>query len=163
MTDLTQSRLKELLHYDPETGDFIRLVSTNSRVKAGDIAGGLNSDGYVMIRVDGFRYSAHRLAFLYMLGEMPEWSDHHDLNRSNNRWSNLRIATRSQNQANQRVRQNNRLGVKGVHINRYGKYAVSIRANGAQHYLGQTDDLATAIAIYQRASVHYYGEFARAA
>ena len=65
---LTQARLKELLRYEPETGAFYWLVAKSSRAQIGDRAGGLRSDGYWYIRIDGKNYVGHRLAWLYTYG-----------------------------------------------------------------------------------------------
>jgi hypothetical protein len=67
---ITQERLKDLLHYDPETGFFSRPNGTpTSRVPT--------VNGYVMIMIKGKRYYAHRLAFLYMIGRWPLYEVDH--------------------------------------------------------------------------------------
>ena len=72
ITMLTSSRLRELLHYDPLTGLFTRLVSRSGRsAKKGVTAGWLHCRGYIHISVDSKDYKAHRLAFLYMEGVLP--------------------------------------------------------------------------------------------
>ncbi|MCK9994454.1 MAG: hypothetical protein Dbin4_02974, partial [Alphaproteobacteria bacterium] len=101
MAELTQSRLKELLHYDPDTGVFTRRVQTSSNARVGDVAGCLHPEGYRHIQIDGKRYAAHRLAWLYMTGEWPtNQLDHLNGVRDDNRWGNLREATHGQNQQN---------------------------------------------------------------
>ncbi len=68
-TKLTQARLKELLHYDPETGVFTwRVRSCNRWPTPGRVAGTPDGKGYLMVVIDGQRYKCHRLAFLYMAG-----------------------------------------------------------------------------------------------
>ena len=101
---LTQERLKYLLNYDPETGNWTwrNPANHNSRLK-GRSAGNVRNDGYRIIRIDTVPYYAHRLAFLYMTGLMPkEEVDHIDRDPFNNAWSNLREATSSQNKYNRR-------------------------------------------------------------
>jgi hypothetical protein len=115
---LTQERLKELLHYDPETGVFtwLKLNPHATKIKAGDIAGCIDkTKGYVRIKVDGGRYTAHRLAFLYMTGSWPaDQVDHIDHIRSNNAWCNLREANPAENGKNRSLNSNNTSGVNGV-------------------------------------------------
>ncbi|HAS0888998.1 TPA: HNH endonuclease, partial [Enterobacter cloacae subsp. cloacae] len=102
---LTQNRLKEVLRYDPLTGVFYWLNPTAYCMHPGDVAGFVDYTGYAYIKVDRVKYSAHRLAWLYVHGSMPEEQiDHVNNNRSDNRISNLRLASRSQNMMNQYVR-----------------------------------------------------------
>jgi len=112
---LTQARLRELFHYSPETGEFTRLVKTASRVNIGDIAGCDNGKGYLQIGIDSKLYFAHRLAFLYMLGEFPDHdTDHVNHVRHDNRWKNLRACDRLTNRRNASLSKNNTSGVTGV-------------------------------------------------
>ena len=114
---LTQSRLKELLHYSPETGDFTWLVQ-RGRVKIGDIAGSLHWTGYRITQIAEKEYSAHRLAFFYMTGAWPaDQVDHKNGVRHDNRWDNLRQATHAENHQNGAVRSNNKSGFMGVSWN----------------------------------------------
>jgi hypothetical protein len=100
ISTLNHRQLLVLFSYDPDTGLFTRLVTTGSRSQAGEIAGSKDSQGYWQISINHRVHRAHRLAWLYMMGEWPDAEiDHRDLNRSNNRWSNLRPATRAQNEA----------------------------------------------------------------
>lgn len=112
---LTQERLKELFEYDPAEGTFTRRCSRGGYAK-GTVAGAFNSYyGYVHISVDAKSYKAHRLAFLYMTGEMPEGEvDHVDGNRKNNSWDNLRDVSRKENARNCCLRSDNTTGYPGV-------------------------------------------------
>lgn len=115
--DLTAERLRKLLHYDPETGEFTRLHDRGKRFKAGSVSGCLDhSTGYWRVRIDDCLYHGHRLAFLYMTGEWPKHEvDHMNGRRSDNRWSNLRDVASSVNQQNQRrARADNKCGDLGV-------------------------------------------------
>jgi len=117
---LTQSELKELLHYDPETGVFTWLVRNGSGVEAGDVAGTLTLRGYWSIRYRRRSYRAHRLAFLYMTGSFPTLDvDHINGARGDNRWCNLREVTSRQNARN-RVNSCAKSGHLGIyrHYNR---------------------------------------------
>lgn len=155
------AELRELLHYDPDTGLFTWLVDANHKVKAGTVAGALEATGYVRIYVKGKPYKGHRLAWLYMTGEWPsDILDHKDRNRANNRWRNLREATRGQNRANSRANGNSRTGLKGVR--RHGsKFEAQINSNGVKVYLGIYDTPDEAAAIYRLAARDMHGEFAR--
>ena len=112
---LSQSELKRLLHYNPETGVFTRLVKTAHRIKIGDIAG-CKDKGYLRIRINGNLYLAHRLAFLYITGAWPENEvDHDDRIRDNNKWDNLKDSTVQYNNKNHKIRSDNKSGFNGVY------------------------------------------------
>lgn len=137
---LTQKRLKELLHYDPETGDWIWInaPSHNTRLN-GKPAGTTRSDGYRTIRIGGTAYYTSRLAILYMTGEWPEEeADHEDRNPRNEKWSNLRPASSSQNKYNRSLSSD---GYRGVYPcgNKW-----QVQVGGC--YLGIFDELEEAIA-----------------
>ncbi|MCD1264056.1 hypothetical protein B5M44_04210 [Shinella sumterensis] len=161
---LTSDRLRSLLFYDPNSGIFTWRVD-RLRVRAGDRAGKLTRDGYIHIGVDGGRYAAHRLAFLYMTGTIPEvFIDHKNRNRSDNRWDNLRVATNSQNQMNTDMKSNNTSGFKGVSWHKAeGKWRADIRIGGAKVCLGYFDKSEEAHEAYLKAVEEHHGEFARAA
>jgi hypothetical protein len=127
--DITQQELKEVLHYDPNTGIFTRLTRKGGQ-KIGSVAGHKRPDGYTQIKIDGKRYLAHRLAWLYMTGNWPsEFIDHIDRNPSNNRFDNLRESTNQENQQN--------TNCKGYSWNkRHQKWMAQIRVNGKQKNLG---------------------------
>ncbi len=101
----TQEELKRLLDYNLLTGEF-RWKASGFRRKedatrmGGKIAGCKNKAGYIFIRLNRSLFLAHRLAFIYMLGYVPEFVDHTDRVRTNNSWINLRVATRQVNNVN---------------------------------------------------------------
>lgn len=103
---LTQTTLREQLSYDPETGQWTWLRPLlRSKMQPGDIAGRIMDSGRRQIRIAGAFYYASRLAWLYMTGEWPQHEvDHINRNRSDDRWCNLREATRSQNCYNKESR-----------------------------------------------------------
>jgi hypothetical protein len=164
-TELTADRLREVLRYSPSTGVFHWRVMSSSRRPAGSVAGELKPSGYILIGVDGFRYRAHRLAWLYMLGMWPDKQvDHKDNNRSNNIWKNLRLADNAQNQANSRCSKNNKAGFKGVYWHkRNAKWAAKINPGRKQVHLGCYDSPSEAHEAYLRGAQKYFGTFARAA
>ena len=97
---VSAERLRELLHYDPETGIF---RWRNWRTGPAKETAGRPSQRYLQIQVDGRRYQAHRLAILYVTGVWPpDVVDHIDGDGFNNRIANLRSATKSQNLHNRR-------------------------------------------------------------
>lgn len=162
---LSWERLTEVLNYEPSTGLFRWKKRTSNRVAVGGVAGSLNPDGYIEIRVDGSLYLAHRLAFFYQTKSWPsEIVDHENLNRSDNRWDNLREATHSQNHANQTIPANNTSGFKGVvWYKRDQCWRAQIKVNGSMLHLGYFDDAEAASEAYNSAAIKYFGEFARAA
>ncbi len=112
---LTQKLLRHFLKYDPDTGHFTWRVRTSNRIKVGDVAGTVNTHGYLQTRVNGKIYRNHRLVWLYVYGYFPDGDiDHADGDRTNNRLSNLRECSRSQNLINKAIQDNNVTGVKGV-------------------------------------------------
>jgi hypothetical protein len=138
-TDLTAQRLRELLHYDPETGVFTRKVYRCARGAANSTAGYPNPDGYIHFMVDRRMYMAHRLAWLYMTDKWPEYLvDHRDGNKSNNRFDNLRQADRSLNAQNKRAaRSDSKSGLAGAYFDaRWGKWFSNITYGGKRRGLG---------------------------
>lgn len=162
MPILTAERLRELLHYDPETGVFTWRVNRRGHTRQGDIAG---SGSPVVICLDCRKYLGHRLAWLYMMDQWPSaLVDHVDLDSANNRWSNLRAATKSQNSANRLAQRNSRSGVKGVYWNpECRKWGATICLNYKRAHLGLFDNIEDASRAYENAARERFGEFARAA
>ena len=165
---LTQEYLKECLHYDPETGIFRwKKEPRPNRPLIGQITGVTDEYGYVRIQIGSKRYRAHRLAFLYMTGAWPtNQVDHRDLNRSNNRWGNLRDATQGQNSSNHPTHKNNKVGLKGVGKKTDGRskpYAAHISINNKKYHLGYFATPEDAHAAYVAAAETNFSEFARVA
>lgn len=159
---VTAERLREVLRYDPDTGRFTWLVR-QGRQSPGKPAGCVTPSGYVIAAVDGQHYRAHRLAWLYMTGAWPAaFIDHKNRDRADNRWANLREATKSQNGANQAPRSAH--GFKGATYNkRQGRWVAQAKINGKPVYLGYHDTPEEAHEAYMAAMTAHFGEFARAA
>ena len=159
---LTEERLKQLLTYDPETGLFTWKVDKKS-AKKGSVCGNNTVQPYIEVHIDGTKYLAHRLAFLYQTGRLPQnIIDHINGNGRDNRFTNLRVATTSQNAMNKRKSRNSSTGVKNVTFRKdRGKYAVIVEVNGKGKSFGhhETLELAELVAHYARESVHK--EFAK--
>ena len=153
---ITQARLKELFHYDPETGVFVRLVTRGGQSK-GAVAGGPGSQGYFRIKVDGEFYQAHRLAWLYMHGKFPsEQIDHKNHNRRDNRQANLREASRQENCRNQTLYANNKSGVTGVAwYPAINKWRAQIKINGTKIHLGYFTKKSDAIKARKAANINH--------
>lgn len=158
--DLTQARLREVLSYDPLTGEF-RWLYNSRNTTIGAIAGYKCLSGYINIGIDGGKYRGHRLAWLYTYGRWPyEECDHEDMNRANNVLANLRECTHQQNMANRRAQSNNKLGIKGVRERNSG-FEACIALNGKQLYLGMFTTVDAAQAAHALASREAFGSFAR--
>jgi hypothetical protein len=162
---LTQARLKQLLHYDAETGVFMWISHQRRPDLIGTIAGSPQGQGYLLINVDNHKYKAHRLAWLYVYGEWPSFHiDHRNRIKSDNWIDNLRQATKAQNEMNKGLRANNSSGVTGVYWSIAAqKWQAYIRVNGRAKYLGIFDQKDGAIAARRTAELTHFGEFASAA
>jgi len=117
------------------------------------------STGYQRIGFGGKQYAAHRVAWMLTTGEWPDRHiDHINGMRDDNRFSNLRLATHSENQMNRRPR-----GVSGKGATQHscGKFQASIKKDGTTIYLGLYDTRAEAQAAYRRAATTLFKEFAR--
>lgn len=147
-----QARLKQVLEYDPESGIFRWRVS-RGRVKPGLVAGCKDPDGYVVIRIYGEQYFAHRLAWLYIEGYFPENEiDHKDRDKANNRIKNLREVSRQCNARNTGNRSDNTSGVKGVFWHkRANKWQAQIKTNRKRESLGLYENFDNAVMARYRA------------
>jgi hypothetical protein len=152
---LAVERLKEVVSYDSETGDFT-WVRNIGRGRAGEKAGYVRPDGYLEIAVCGRRFMAHRLVFLYVHGALPAQGmecDHINGNRLDNRLSNLRVVTKAENNQNmRRAKKSNRSsGVLGVYANGSGDrfpWRSQIVVNRKQIHLGLFKTIEEAQAAY---------------
>jgi hypothetical protein len=161
---LTTERLREVLAYNPETGilTWIKKTSPSVRIQIGNVAGSPNVRGYPQISIDGVLYGAHRLAFLFMLGRWPvDQVDHINLIRDDNRWRNLREATRAENRRNIRTLRNNTSGFKGVSKQTHGGWQARITIDGHLKHLGTFVSPEEAHTAYYRAATKHFGKFAR--
>ena len=156
---LTQERLRKLLHYDLETGRFTWKIKPNRNIAIGSVAGSMRKDGYVLISIDGVRYYAHRLAWLYIVGEWPDYNiDHKDTSPKNNSWLNLRDATQSVNIQNQiQAHLGSATGVLGVHRDK-SRFCAHIYFDGKQHHIGSYSSAEKAYEAYIEAKrKHHIG------
>lgn len=161
---LTQEYLKECLTYDPETGIFTWNIRPESHFKtkigynvfknqfSGKKAGNIDIiSGYYKIKISEKSYQAHRLAFLYVEGYIPENQvDHIDRDRLNNKWHNLREVSNQCNQQNCNLQVNNKSGVCGVSWSGTCKkwkssIGIDIKKNKRDIHLGYFDKFEDAV------------------
>lgn len=156
-SNLTQVALKKHLVYDSDTGLF-------TRKSTGRPVGYLNNlEGYSAIRIKllGYKYLAHRLAFLYMRGHIPKCIDHINNDPTDNRWVNLREATVTQNQYNAKRRVDNTSSVKGVSWHK-GKqrWIARLSYKGKRINVGSFDSISEAEEALQNKRQTLHGEYA---
>ena len=155
---LTQERLKELLHYNPDTGIFIwiGLNARARRIKIGDVAGCVLRNR-IRIRTHGKAHYAHRLAWLYVNGEWPNGEiDHINHDPQDNRIDNLRVVNHQTNGKNQKFSISNTSGATGIYWYKRGKkWQASIRVNGGNIHLGYFVNYDDAVAVRKNAEISY--------
>ena len=154
---ITAEEARANFHYEPETGHLCRKGGLYD-----GSAGFLNGGGYRQISYHCRRISTHRLAWLITYGEWPPHEiDHINGVRDDNRLTNLRAATNTQNMQNRPRFKNNKLGVKGVIQTRYNKFRAQCMRD-RKWVLNKTfDTLEEATLAYQRACLEYHGVFSR--
>jgi hypothetical protein len=148
---LTFEYLREALDYNEGTGEFTWARDRGRSIKAGTKAGTVAHNGYVNIglKTNGKKklYLAHRLAWFWMNGEWPDGEiDHINRNKADNRLSNLRVVTRSENELNKSLQSRNKAGATGVSFCKAtGKWQVSRRVGGISQWRGRHACLADAV------------------
>lgn len=140
---LDTARLRELLHYNPLSGEFRWLVRLGTRCPIGGVAGSLTKSGYISIRIDGRPYQAHRLAWLHMRGAWPlSQIDHKNGVRNDNRIDNLRDVDGATNSQNMR-------SIEGAWWHsRVGKWTAGLTVRNKKHHVGYFDSKEEARAAY---------------
>lgn len=158
---LNATSIREWLAYDPDTGYLTWKRSPATQIKAGQKAGCVDKRGFIMIRIFGGYYQAHRLVWLHVHGEWPElYIDHVNGDRGDNRLSNLRLANASQNAQNRRTaRKGSKSGLLGVRVHASGRFGASIQVDGVRHPLGTYDTAGAAHDAYVTAKrrLHPFG------
>ena len=156
--------LRSLFTYEPDTG-LLRWKVDRAQMRAGDIAGhqGNKDNRYVRVSVDDIVYRGHLIIWKMVTGEDPSGPiDHENTIKNDNRWVNIRLATKSLNQANIGLLKTNTSGVKGVHwYKAYQCWSSMFIKDGECYFVGYFDDLEEAKAAYQKRYREVYGEFAR--
>lgn len=142
-------RLRHLFDYDGKTGLLTRRVSTSANARQGDTVGSRHNAGYLQLQLDGKKYLVHRIIWKLVTGEDPrEFEvDHRNGDRSDNRWTNLRLATVSEQRGNRIV--------EGCQRHRDG-YMVLFR----KQYHGVYKTKEEAQSVYRKLAEAEWGEFA---
>lgn len=168
----SQSALRELLHYNPTTGDLTwktrgrewfksdgSCKSWNTK-NSGKVAGRRDTchhgKTYIKVKFDGVIFRAHRLIWVYVHNTTPEQVDHIDGDGTNNKLSNIRAASPTENARNHKLQSNNTSGVAGVNLSGdTGRWQVRISSNGRRVLIGSYDDANDAISARLKAEVDY--------
>ena len=156
---MTQKELKEVVSYNEETGVFT-WINPNKYTKYNkekELGGIDKTTGYKTSFINGKKYRQHRLAWLYVYGEMPtEHIDHINHDRADNRIKNLRQVSRSENSKNQKIAKNNTSGFMGVYyLKKTNKWYGQIRIDNKLIHLGYFSDKADAIKARKDAEIKY--------
>lgn len=152
--------LREAFFYDPASGVLTYRRGSGS-IKAGKKAGTLGSDGYWQISFRGFFFKAHRIAWALHYGRWPSPRlDHINLDKIDNRISNLREATTSQNRANSLVC-GSKSGLRGVFLITDRPLRKPWGARIKSRHLGYFSTAEEAAAAYQKAALATFGDFHR--
>ena len=164
----TLQRLRSLLHYDPDSGRWTWVVDRGGTARTGKEAGYIHSFSDTqnqrrVLKIDGVFYRASRLAWFYMTGQWPKnLIDHKNGDTLDDRWENLRQATRSQTAASRKRSRNNAAGFKGVFKRRdRNGYWVRIQVNGKRITRGSFQSREAASEAYKTLAIKHYAEFAR--
>lgn len=162
---ITQELVKSLFDYNENTGIFTRKVTVATNAKVGQILNTKSSDGYLHTRINRKPIRLHRLAWIYVYGEIPNGTiDHINRKRDDNRIENLRLCKFEQNLQNKNFYKNNTSGYKGV-VRKNNKFAAQITASGKVKHLGYFSNPEEAHKAYCDAAVklHTHNEYAKKA
>ena len=153
---LTKDYLHTLFEY--KDGNLIYKISSGSK-KKGSLVNTQHSSGYIRCKINKKQYLAHRIIYMMHHGYMPDIVDHIDGNKSNNKITNLRPATKSQNQQNCKIYTTSSTGIKGVRWNnKHKKYVVRVQANN-KRYTWYVEDLELAELVAMEARDKYHKQF----
>lgn len=162
----TAERIRKVLSYDPLTGVFLwkfRIdAARNWNTKnAGKVAGSCHNGGYLHISIDGVKYLAHVLAWVYVHGQWPSSNvDHRNLVKRDNRLENLRLASFAESSANISVRKTSNSGHRGVwwRADR-ARWVACIHKDNRAYWIGSFKEKREAAEAYAVKARDLYGEF----
>jgi hypothetical protein len=155
MSDFSATTLNDIFEY--RDGSLYR--------RRGQFAGYaecMHHTGYKVVFVKGKQMRSHRVIFAMHHGYLPEYVDHINCIKDDNRIENLRAANNQLNQFNSKVRAKNKSGFKNVCWHKEtGKWAVFMRINKKPTWIGKFDDIELADLVATEARIKFHGEFAR--
>lgn len=160
---ISLEEVKRLVTYNPETGEFWRLVKTSNNAIMDRPMGSLDAYGYLIAQINSIKnIKLHRLVWFYMTGEWPkEEIDHKNRIKTDNRLENLRLASRSQNEGNTKKAENQTSRFKGVSFaKREQRWYARLHTTEKVLSLGYFNSERDAGIVYNEAAKKYFGEFA---
>lgn len=126
----------------------------------GKVAGRIHHKGYLEVKLSGkYHCMVHRLVWIYHKGALPEFIDHINRDKLDNRIENLRAATKQENCSNRSIQKNNSVGHTGIRALPDSKYGVRINYKGETHWFGTHSTLESAISAHEKGSRELRGEF----
>lgn len=159
-----RARISEVVNYDAETGKLTwKVRQPYSDAEIGDEIGSL-SQGYRRVKISGQSHMCHRIAWLLHYGaDAPDFIDHINGDRADNRIANLRVVSKSENAKNRGAYKRLKKTLpKGVTFHpATGKFRARIRCDGVLHSLGLFDTPEAAHARYCDAAAEFFGRYAR--
>lgn len=157
---LNIEELNKSYFYNHVTGIITRKLDSG-RWKKGQVCGWEIGQGYTEISLNGKTIGAHRLAWaLHYQEQPPEYVDHINRIKNDNRIVNLRAATKSQNGANRTILSNNTNGFKGCYfIKSCNKWRVQCRLNKKLYNLGYHSEIESARKAYNEFASKVFGEY----
>lgn len=159
---ITRERLMQVFSYDKDSGQFTRLEFPKNVRTIKSPTSTVYVQGYVQLCIDGTRYRAHRLAWLYHYGTLPDdFIDHINGQRDDNRIANLRVVTNAVNMQNVHSQyKNSRSGLTGAKWHKkQRKFVAAISVNGRPKHLGTFSTAEEARTAYIEAKKKYHPGF----
>ena len=149
---------RKYFHADLDQGRLFWAVR-KSRVTPGQEAGTIVTGGYRRVLIDKKSYAVHKILWWFATGTWPEYLDHINLCKSDNRLSNLRVVTHSENCLNKPLQQNNSSGYKGIHFRKStGKWVLQMRRKGRESIRESFYSLQQAVDRKRELELDFYGQ-----
>lgn len=158
--------LNSIFRLESDTGELFWKVSFSPVVKVGAVAGTLNKmrgqDSYRSVVINGIHYRVHRIIYKMYYGVEPVGEiDHIDLNKQNNKPSNLRCVSTAENAQNRKKQIDNTSGHKNVYWRPdTKKWRVMITAFGKVYQFGCYLNIEDAVEVAEKERSALHGRFA---